>query len=323
MTRVEYIRQLEFSLSGKLSKREISEILRDYSEYFEAGRAEGKSEEEISVSLGLPSEAAAQILSENTDKTEQPEKAGHFWDGPWNWLKSIGRRLSGKASDLSESIANRQKKPRIGNGFLPPKTPSEEPSCPASAYIPKHVPARRGIFRKTLYILLIILLLPFAAMFAFAAVMLLFGILCFLIFLSFACILGSVASVLLLLSGVAALSMLMAASGTLPGSILTLSVFGSVALVAGTVFLFCCAMWLWKSCVRLLRTCFRRPREQQSARDPAYRAKTNASRPYGTVDTDDWRDERAEENYEEPQSSEISEEPAADTPDPKEEEDHA
>ena len=58
MSRAEFMRRLSLALCG-LPDEERFDILKDYSEHFDVGRAEGKTEEEIAARLGTPEELAA------------------------------------------------------------------------------------------------------------------------------------------------------------------------------------------------------------------------------------------------------------------------
>lgn len=66
MTKEKYLAKLRQQLLFRLSNSEIDEIVSDMEECFEAGAAEGKSEEEICLSLGEPKSAAASLLNEQT-----------------------------------------------------------------------------------------------------------------------------------------------------------------------------------------------------------------------------------------------------------------
>lgn len=66
MTQKQYLAKLRKYLRFRLSNKEIGDILSDMEECFEAGAAEGKSEEDICLSLGDPKTAAASLLSEQT-----------------------------------------------------------------------------------------------------------------------------------------------------------------------------------------------------------------------------------------------------------------
>ena len=66
MTKKQYLAKLRKYLRFRLSNSEIDDILADMEECFEAGAAEGKSEEDICLSLGEPRSAAASLLSEQT-----------------------------------------------------------------------------------------------------------------------------------------------------------------------------------------------------------------------------------------------------------------
>lgn len=64
MDRKQYLSALKKRLLFKLTNDEIEDILADMEECFEAGAAEGKSEEEICLALGEPKAAAASLLGE-------------------------------------------------------------------------------------------------------------------------------------------------------------------------------------------------------------------------------------------------------------------
>lgn len=65
MTRKQYISKLRKHLCFLLSDNEISDILCDIEECFDAGINEGKSEEEICLDLGEPKNAAKEIIEEH------------------------------------------------------------------------------------------------------------------------------------------------------------------------------------------------------------------------------------------------------------------
>lgn len=61
MTEQQFLTQLEQAL-WKLNEHERQDIIRDFKEYFESGRAEGKQTDEMIVSLGAPEELAEELL---------------------------------------------------------------------------------------------------------------------------------------------------------------------------------------------------------------------------------------------------------------------
>lgn len=65
MTKNEYLKSLAGSLNGHLSKDEISEILRDYREFFEDGAMQNEDETQTAERLGDPKEVAIQIVAES------------------------------------------------------------------------------------------------------------------------------------------------------------------------------------------------------------------------------------------------------------------
>lgn len=64
MTQKEYIKKLRSRLSFMVSENELDDIVSDMEEVFCDSIADGKSEEQICLSLGSPKEAAKNILSE-------------------------------------------------------------------------------------------------------------------------------------------------------------------------------------------------------------------------------------------------------------------
>ena len=57
MMRNEFIKRLKAGLKG-MPQDAIDDIVADYEEHFEAGLAEGRSEEEVAAALGNPSRLA-------------------------------------------------------------------------------------------------------------------------------------------------------------------------------------------------------------------------------------------------------------------------
>lgn len=83
MTKEQFLKQLEASLK-RLSLEERTDILQDYEEYFALGMEEGKSEQEISASLGNPRQIAKELLaSYHLDQVEQTTSAGNIMRAVW------------------------------------------------------------------------------------------------------------------------------------------------------------------------------------------------------------------------------------------------
>lgn len=78
MTKQQYLSKLRKQLQFRLSNSEIADIISDIEECFDAGAAEGKSEEEICLSLGEPKSAAASLLNEQTGG-ERISKLTEIW----------------------------------------------------------------------------------------------------------------------------------------------------------------------------------------------------------------------------------------------------
>lgn len=62
--REEFIREIEENLAGKMTIKEIQDVIYDYNEYFDVGIREGKSEEEISGQWGSPARLVRTLLEE-------------------------------------------------------------------------------------------------------------------------------------------------------------------------------------------------------------------------------------------------------------------
>ncbi len=65
MTKSEYLKALAGNLNGHLAKEEISEIIRDYREFFEDGALQNEEEAQTAERLGDPREVAVQIVAES------------------------------------------------------------------------------------------------------------------------------------------------------------------------------------------------------------------------------------------------------------------
>ncbi|MEG1994235.1 MAG: DUF1700 domain-containing protein, partial [Oscillospiraceae bacterium] len=76
MTKIEYLKQLEDELRYKISEQEMYDIMRDYAEYFEEGKKQGKTDKQIIEALGIPYVVAKQILGETTEDVNVAIKKG-------------------------------------------------------------------------------------------------------------------------------------------------------------------------------------------------------------------------------------------------------
>ena len=75
MKKEDFLDILRDYLKKDFSEDEITDILRDYEEYFVDGIIEGKSEIEIIESLGSPKEIASELLAQSNIKGENKEKS--------------------------------------------------------------------------------------------------------------------------------------------------------------------------------------------------------------------------------------------------------
>lgn len=69
MRKEKFLVSLGKELKGKVSSKEIDDILVDYKEYFETGAEEGKTEEELIVEFGSPQTIANELLSDRKPLT--------------------------------------------------------------------------------------------------------------------------------------------------------------------------------------------------------------------------------------------------------------
>ena len=72
MKKHEFLRELENSLTGKLSETDLNEILSDYNDIFEDGFLENKDEDEISESIGSPASISKAIIHDSTRHNTVP-----------------------------------------------------------------------------------------------------------------------------------------------------------------------------------------------------------------------------------------------------------
>lgn len=79
MKKEDYLKALEGFLKKTMPPNEVAEILADYDEYFEDGRRQGKTDEEISARLGAPELIAAQFLEEEGESFQtKKQKSREF-----------------------------------------------------------------------------------------------------------------------------------------------------------------------------------------------------------------------------------------------------
>ncbi len=62
MRREQFMRELKEALEGRLPESDVAEILADHNEFFDAGLAEGNTEEQVAERLGDPAKIALSLL---------------------------------------------------------------------------------------------------------------------------------------------------------------------------------------------------------------------------------------------------------------------
>ncbi|MDV7766549.1 DUF1700 domain-containing protein [Peribacillus sp. CSMR9] len=83
MNKEQFLKQLNESLTG-LSLEEQEDILQDYEEYFTIAMEKGKTEQEISTSLGNPKHISKELLaSYHLGQVEQSTSAGNVMRAVW------------------------------------------------------------------------------------------------------------------------------------------------------------------------------------------------------------------------------------------------
>lgn len=83
MNKEQFLKQLNDSLT-RLSLEERQDILQDYEEYFAIGMEQGKTDQEISASLGNPKQIAKELLATyHLGQVEQTTSAGNVMRAVW------------------------------------------------------------------------------------------------------------------------------------------------------------------------------------------------------------------------------------------------
>ncbi|WP_285768746.1 DUF1700 domain-containing protein [Peribacillus sp. SI8-4] len=83
MNKEQFIKQLNDALT-RLSLEERQDILQDYEEYFAIGMEQGKTDQEISASLGNPKQISKELLATyHLGQVEQSTSAGNIMRAVW------------------------------------------------------------------------------------------------------------------------------------------------------------------------------------------------------------------------------------------------
>lgn len=83
MTKEQFLTKLE-SVLNKLPLDERQDILQDFEEHFAFGKEEGKTEEEISASLGSPQQIGKELLANyHIEKVEAAASTGNIFRAVW------------------------------------------------------------------------------------------------------------------------------------------------------------------------------------------------------------------------------------------------
>lgn len=95
MKQTEYLRELKENLEGKLAPETVKDILSDYESFFQSGREDGKSDDEISAELGSPAFLAKSLFEEQDGtQTSQMDKS----------IADPGRRLCAFLIDAAIAV---------------------------------------------------------------------------------------------------------------------------------------------------------------------------------------------------------------------------
>lgn len=83
MSKEQFLKELQRAIS-KLPKDEQDEIVQDYKEYFEIGELEGKTEKEMTSSLGQPKNIGKELVATyQIEKVEKDTTIGNFIKATW------------------------------------------------------------------------------------------------------------------------------------------------------------------------------------------------------------------------------------------------
>lgn len=104
MKKEEYLKALENRLKKTVPTEEVAEIIADYDEYFEDGRRQGKSDEEISAKLGTPEFIAEQFLEEEGSFQTKRQKSREK-------LRELKQKAQEEWDSLKDKIPNVETEP--------------------------------------------------------------------------------------------------------------------------------------------------------------------------------------------------------------------
>lgn len=99
MNKKEFLRELEYNLSGKVNDDELKNILMDYNELFESNKAENKTEEETAELIGSPAAVCKNILDDYTGKSTKSQAEDVDYH-----ISSLGRRIAAFVIDSIFSL---------------------------------------------------------------------------------------------------------------------------------------------------------------------------------------------------------------------------
>ena len=118
MSRLEYLDILEQKLKKFMTQKEVNDIVRDYAEYFEEGKAQGNTDEETAAKLGSPEKIAEQILEENNYDMELnsvPKEKKHLFTDLTSKVKNMFSSLGNGTKTVFNKFKNGIKKLNIPN----------------------------------------------------------------------------------------------------------------------------------------------------------------------------------------------------------------
>lgn len=92
MTREEYLRELQTGLEERLSEAETADIVAEYAGFFESGREEGRTEEDIAAALGSPAGLVRMLAGERDGRNGAPAVPPAMSFAVFTPRASLGRR---------------------------------------------------------------------------------------------------------------------------------------------------------------------------------------------------------------------------------------
>ena len=112
MNKIEFLRELENGLDGRLPESDIKEVLSDYRDIFENGTANGKREEDIAAEIGSPGKIARTILEDGLNEGHAGNRSEQ--KGPREYT-DFQQNINEKTSKFFDKIVTPDSKVKISS----------------------------------------------------------------------------------------------------------------------------------------------------------------------------------------------------------------